>query len=157
MIQRLLGSIRSFFRFSAFESTMTMQTNSTTVTQPVTIPQRVPVILFAVTVAILITNLFGPQTLVGLMASHFGLSTAASGTMAMISTIGYSVGLFFIVPLARPVRKPSPNNLYAHVRKPVRYGCDSGPKCLRVVSSTLCPWSILHGHSNLDADGCRHD
>ena len=27
------------------------------------------------------------------MASPFGLSTAASGTMAMISTIGYSAGL----------------------------------------------------------------
>ena len=79
---------------------MTMQTTSTTVSKPVTIPQRAPVVLFAVTVAVLITNLFGPQTLVGLMASHFGLSTAASGTMAMISTIGYSVGLFFIVPLA---------------------------------------------------------
>ena len=61
---------------------------------------RAPVLLFTITVAVLITNLFGPQTLVGLMASSFGLSTAASGTMAMISTVGYSVGLFFVVPLA---------------------------------------------------------
>src|ERR1700742_1191642 len=72
----------------------------TAVVQPVAPPQRAPVLLFTIMVAVLITNLFGPQTLVGLMASAFGLSTAASGTMAMISTIGYSVGLFFIVPLA---------------------------------------------------------
>lgn len=57
------------------------------------VAQRAPVLLFTITVAILITNLFGPQTLVVLMASPFGLSTAASGTMAMISTIGYSAGL----------------------------------------------------------------
>jgi predicted MFS family arabinose efflux permease len=70
------------------------------VAPPAALTQRAPVLLFIITVAVLITNLFGPQTLVGLMASAFGLSTAASGTMAMISTIGYSVGLFFIVPLA---------------------------------------------------------
>ena len=64
------------------------------------VPRKAPVLLFTICVAVLITNLFGPQTLVGLMASSFGLSTAASGTMAMISTIGYSLGLFFIVPLA---------------------------------------------------------
>jgi predicted MFS family arabinose efflux permease len=73
---------------------------SAAVAQPATVAQRAPVLLFTITVAVLITNLFGPQTLVGLMAAHFGLSTAASGTMAMVSTIGYSVGLFFIVPLA---------------------------------------------------------
>jgi predicted MFS family arabinose efflux permease len=67
---------------------------------PVAVAQRAPVILFTITVAILITNLFGPQTLVGLMASSFGLSTAASGTMSMISVIGYSAGLFFVVPLS---------------------------------------------------------
>jgi predicted MFS family arabinose efflux permease len=70
------------------------------VNPPVAVAQRAPLLLFTITVAVLITNLFGPQTLVGLMASAFGLSTAASGTMAMISTVGYSVGLFFIVPLA---------------------------------------------------------
>jgi hypothetical protein len=51
--------------------------------QPVAVAQRAPVLLFTITVAILITNLFGPQTLVVLMASPFGLSTAASGTMAI--------------------------------------------------------------------------
>ena len=79
-----------------------MNTKSTTTaaSQPVAVGQRAPVPLFTIAVAVLIANLFGPQTLVGLMASSFGLSTAASGTMAMISTIGYSVGLFFVVPLA---------------------------------------------------------
>jgi predicted MFS family arabinose efflux permease len=70
------------------------------VSQPVSVVQRAPVILFTVTVAALITNLFGPQTLVSLMAASFGLSTAASGTMSMISVVGYSAGLFFVVPLA---------------------------------------------------------
>jgi predicted MFS family arabinose efflux permease len=70
------------------------------VSGPVPVVQRAPVILFTITVAILITNLFGPQTLVGLMASAFGLSTAASGTMSMISVVGYSAGLFLVVPLA---------------------------------------------------------
>jgi predicted MFS family arabinose efflux permease len=67
---------------------------------PVAVAQRAPVVLFTITVAVLITNLFGPQTLVGLMASSFGLSTAASGTMSMISVVGYSAGLFFVVPLS---------------------------------------------------------
>jgi predicted MFS family arabinose efflux permease len=79
---------------------MNTQSASTTASQTVAVAQRAPVLLFTITVAVLITNLFGPQTLVGLMASSFGLSTAASGTMAMIATIGYSVGLFFVVPLA---------------------------------------------------------
>ena len=79
---------------------MNTQSASTTANQTVAVAQRAPVLLFTITVAVLITNLFGPQTLVGLMASSFGLSTASSGTMAMISTIGYSVGLFFVVPLA---------------------------------------------------------
>ena len=70
------------------------------VRQPVAVAQRAPVLLFTITVAVLITNLFGPQTLVGLMASSVGLSTAASGTISMISVVGYSAGLFFVVPLA---------------------------------------------------------
>jgi predicted MFS family arabinose efflux permease len=79
---------------------MNTRSASTTANQTVAVAQRAPVLLFTITIAVLITNLFGLQTLVGLMASSFGLSTAASGTMAMISTIGYSVGLFFVVPLA---------------------------------------------------------
>ena len=63
-------------------------------------PSRVPVTLFAISVAVIITNLFAPQTLVGLMASSFGLTTALSGFVAMVSLLGYSAGLFFIVPLA---------------------------------------------------------
>ena len=79
---------------------MNTQPPTTTANRPTAVAQRAPVLLFTITVAVLITNLFGPQTLVGLMASSFGLSTAASGTMAMMSTIGYSAGLFFVIPLA---------------------------------------------------------
>ena len=42
------------------------------------------------------------------MVSAFGLSTAASGTMRMISTIGYPAGLFFIVLLADLVENRRP-------------------------------------------------
>jgi hypothetical protein len=75
---------------------MNTQSATATTSEPVAVAQRAPVLLFTITVAALITNIFGPQTLVGLMASSFGLSTAASGTMAMIAPVGYSAGLFFV-------------------------------------------------------------
>ena len=61
---------------------------------------KVPVLLFSVAAAIIITPIFAPQTLVKLMAASFGLSTAVSGFVPMIPLIGYALGLFFIVPLA---------------------------------------------------------
>lgn len=62
--------------------------------------RSVPVGLFSLAVGVIITNLFAPQTLVGLMATSLGLATSASGFIPMISLIGYSAGLFFAVPLA---------------------------------------------------------
>ncbi|MBN8940313.1 MAG: MFS transporter [Rhizobiales bacterium] len=58
------------------------------------------IILFAVAVAVIVTNLFAPQTLVGLIGPALGLSEAASGFIAMASLLGYSAGLFLLVPLA---------------------------------------------------------
>lgn len=60
----------------------------------------VPVGLFALAVGVIIANLFAPQTLVGLMSESFGLRTSMSGLVAMISFLGYALGLFFAVPLA---------------------------------------------------------
>lgn len=62
--------------------------------------QRVPVFLFGTAVAVIIANIFAPQTLVKLMATSFGLTTAMSGFVPMVPLIGYAAGLFFLVPLA---------------------------------------------------------
>jgi predicted MFS family arabinose efflux permease len=73
-----------------------MHTSNETVAQTA----RVPVLLFAVAVGVIITNLFAPQTLVSLMTGAFNLDASYGGLMAMISPIGYALGLLFIVPLA---------------------------------------------------------
>ncbi|MFJ3485462.1 MFS transporter [Pseudomonas sp. NPDC090202] len=73
-----------------------MQISNETVAQT----PRVPVLLFAVAVGVIITNLFAPQTLVSLMTGAFNLDASYGGLMAMISPIGYALGLLFIVPLA---------------------------------------------------------
>ena len=56
--------------------------------------------LFAVAVGVIVTNLFAPQTLAGLIGPSLGLSTAASGLVAMMTLLGYAAGLFLLVPLA---------------------------------------------------------
>src|ERR1700742_1867804 len=63
-------------------------------------PQHAPVALFAVAAGVIITNMFAPQTLVGLMAASIGVETSMSGLIAMIPFLGYAAGLFFLVPLA---------------------------------------------------------
>ena len=57
-------------------------------------------VLFAAAVAVIVTNVFAPQTLVGLIAADLGLGEAASGLVAMATLIGYAGGLFLLVPLA---------------------------------------------------------
>lgn len=61
---------------------------------------RALIILFASAVAVIVTNLFAPQTLVGLIGPALGLSEAASGMVAMATLLGYAAGLFLLVPLA---------------------------------------------------------
>lgn len=62
--------------------------------------QRVPVRLFALSAGVIITNIFAPQTLVGLMATSAGVTTSQSRLIAMIPFLGYAAGLFFLLPLA---------------------------------------------------------
>jgi predicted MFS family arabinose efflux permease len=57
-------------------------------------------ILFATAVGVIVTNLFAPQTLVGLIGPSLGFDTAASGLVAMATLLGYAAGLFLLVPLA---------------------------------------------------------
>ncbi|HLJ26282.1 MAG TPA: MFS transporter [Candidatus Angelobacter sp.] len=60
----------------------------------------VPTLLFAIAVGVIVTNLFAPQTLVGLIGPSLGFSAAAGGFIAMVTLLGYAAGLFLLVPLA---------------------------------------------------------
>ncbi|MDR7144983.1 MFS transporter [Rhizobium sp. BE258] len=62
--------------------------------------QRVPVALFALAVGIMVTNLFAPQTMLPAIAENFEMSGSYSGFVAMVTLLGYSAGLFLLVPLA---------------------------------------------------------
>ncbi|MBZ9684407.1 MULTISPECIES: MFS transporter [unclassified Mesorhizobium] len=57
-------------------------------------------LLFAASTGIIVTNLFAPQTLVGLIGPSLGAGTASVGLVAMATLLGYAAGLFFLVPMA---------------------------------------------------------
>lgn len=57
-------------------------------------------LLFAASVAVIVLNLFAPQTLVGLIGPSLGLQPAQNGLVAMVTLLGYASGLFLLVPLA---------------------------------------------------------
>jgi len=70
---------------------------------PATGPQtitRAQTLLFAGSVGIIITNIFAPQTLVGLIGPSLGAAASEVGLVAMAALLGYAAGLFFLVPLA---------------------------------------------------------
>lgn len=57
-------------------------------------------LLFAASTAVIVLNLFAPQTLVGLIGSSLGLGPSQSGLVATATLLGYAAGLFLLVPLA---------------------------------------------------------
>jgi len=57
-------------------------------------------LLFAIAVGVIVTNLFAPQTLVGVIGPSLGFTAAAGGFVAMVTLLGYAGGLFLLVPLA---------------------------------------------------------
>ncbi|WP_027054717.1 MFS transporter [Mesorhizobium erdmanii] len=57
-------------------------------------------LLFAASTGIIVTNLFAPQTLVGLIGPSLGGGAASVGLVAMVTLLGYAAGLFFLVPMA---------------------------------------------------------
>jgi len=57
-------------------------------------------LLFAIAVGVIVTNLFAPQTLTGLIGPSLGLTATAGGLVAMATLLGYAAGLFLLVPLA---------------------------------------------------------
>jgi predicted MFS family arabinose efflux permease len=64
-----------------------------TITGPTTL-------LFACATGVIVTNLFAPQPLTGLIGPSLGLSLSAAGSVSMLTLLGYATGLFFLVPLA---------------------------------------------------------
>ncbi|TIV71232.1 MAG: MFS transporter, partial [Mesorhizobium sp.] len=61
---------------------------------------RSQTLLFAASVGIIVTNLFSPQTLVGLIGPSLGAAEWESGFVSMATLLGYAAGLFFLVPLS---------------------------------------------------------
>ena len=57
-------------------------------------------LLFAIAVGVIVTNLFAPQTLVGLIGPSLGIDAVGSGLVATATLLGYATGLFLLVPLA---------------------------------------------------------
>jgi predicted MFS family arabinose efflux permease len=57
-------------------------------------------VLLAIVTGVIVTNLFAPQPLVGLIGPALGFSAQASGLLAMVTLVGYAAGLLFVVPLA---------------------------------------------------------
>ncbi|PBC07243.1 MFS transporter [Mesorhizobium sp. WSM3859] len=61
---------------------------------------RAQTLLFAGSVGIISTNIFAPQTLVGLIGPSLGAAASEGGLVSMAALLGYAAGLFFLVPLA---------------------------------------------------------
>jgi predicted MFS family arabinose efflux permease len=55
--------------------------------------------LAAIATGVIITNLFAPQILVGLIKQGLGMTARQAGMISTLTLLGYSVGLFLLVPL----------------------------------------------------------
>lgn len=58
------------------------------------------VAFFALSVGLIVVNLFAPQTLVGVLSAAFHAPAASAGLFATATPLGYALGLFGVVPLA---------------------------------------------------------
>src|SRR5437667_1255298 len=56
--------------------------------------------LAATAVGVIVTNLFAPQILLGLIGPSLGMSTWQAGMISTLTLLGYALGLFLLVPLA---------------------------------------------------------
>ncbi|TGQ52460.1 MFS transporter [Mesorhizobium sp. M1C.F.Ca.ET.193.01.1.1] len=77
-----------------------MHGNAQLADRPAEIITRPQTLLFAASVGIIVTNLFAPQTLVGLIGPSLGAAASESGLVSMATLLGYAAGLFFLVPLS---------------------------------------------------------
>jgi predicted MFS family arabinose efflux permease len=56
--------------------------------------------LAAIAAGVIVTNLFAPQILVGLIGSGLGMTVQQAGMISTMTLLGYALGLFLLVPLA---------------------------------------------------------
>jgi predicted MFS family arabinose efflux permease len=56
--------------------------------------------LAAIAVGVIVTNLFAPQILVGLIGPSLQMTAQQAGMISTLTLLGYALGLFLLVPLA---------------------------------------------------------
>ena len=56
--------------------------------------------LTATAVGVIVTNLFAPQILVGLIGTSLNMTASEAGMISTMTLLGYALGLFLLVPLA---------------------------------------------------------
>jgi predicted MFS family arabinose efflux permease len=56
--------------------------------------------LNAIATGVIVTNLFAPQILVGLIGPGLGMTAQQAGMISTMTLLGYALGLFLLVPLA---------------------------------------------------------
>src|SRR3954468_24440158 len=56
--------------------------------------------LAAIATGVIVTNLFAPQILVGLIAPGLGMTAQQAGRISTLTLLGYALGRFLLVPLA---------------------------------------------------------
>ena len=57
--------------------------------------------VMAITVGVIVANIYYVQPLLADIANTFGLSVTRAGTVAMLSQAGTALGMFLFVPLGR--------------------------------------------------------
>jgi len=73
---------------------------ATTLPEPQQTVPRSFIRLGALATGVIVTNLFAPQILVGLIGSSLGMSEAQASMVSTLTLFGYALGLFLLVPLA---------------------------------------------------------
>lgn len=66
---------------------------------PKPIAERSLIWLGAITTGVVVTNLFAPQILVGLIARSLAMTNWQAGLISTLTLLGYAVGLLLLVPL----------------------------------------------------------
>jgi predicted MFS family arabinose efflux permease len=73
------------------------ETSKLSSTKP--LPARTMIWLGAVTTGVVVTNLFAPQILVGMMSRSLLMTNGQAGMISTLTLLGYAIGLLLLVPL----------------------------------------------------------
>ncbi|HET7885553.1 MAG TPA: MFS transporter [Bradyrhizobium sp.] len=63
------------------------------------VPERALIWLGAITTGVVVTNLFAPQVLVGLIGRSLGMSASQTGMISTLTLFGYALGMLLLMPL----------------------------------------------------------